>query len=131
MSFDLNEYKKLYLITASDKLSEMTKLLSAIEINHNPKAISDFHRQAHSIKSQSFIMGYAQLGLAGKILESLFRAVKEARITLNPVLIQKVRQMINAMSLSLQNIQDQLGEFNLSKEIRSLEDYTEIRLSDP
>lgn len=131
MHVDLNSYKKLYLDTASAKLSEMTILFEKIAENQDPQAISDFHRLSHSIKSQSLVMGYAQLGLAGKILEALFRAVKEDRISLSGEVIQIVRQTITSMKASLQSIQSQTGELNLSKEIQSLEGYTPIKLLDP
>ncbi|MDP4011261.1 MAG: hypothetical protein Q8P72_03475 [Candidatus Roizmanbacteria bacterium] len=131
MHVDLNSYKKLYLDTASAKLSDMTALFEKIAENQDPQAIADFHRFSHSIKSQSLVMGYAQLGLAGKILEALFRAVKEGRINLNEEVIHIVRQTITSMKASLQSIQNQTGELNLSKEIQSLEEHTPIRLLDP
>ena len=131
MPIDLNEYKQLYLKTASDKLSEMTDLLSAVEQRHDPKAQADFHRLAHSIKSQSLVMGYYQLGLAGKILEALFRAVQKDQIKLDTNIFEIIKKTLNAMNQSLISIQSQQGELNLSHEIQSLEEHTKIRLLDP
>lgn len=131
MPVDLNEYKQLYLETASEKLSEMTNFLSDIEQNHDPKAQADFHRLAHSIKSQSLIMGYSHLGLAGKILEALFRAVQKDQIKLDKNIFEIIRQTLDAMSRSLKSIQSQQGELNLSNEIQSLEEHTKMKLLDP
>ena len=131
MTVDLNEYKKLYLETAEIKLSEMSALLNSIETNHNPQSIADFHRLSHSIKSQSLVMGYTQLGLAGKILEALFLAVKENKIDLRQDLVKLVRQTIFAMDRSLKSIENQQGESSISKEIQSIESHTKIKLLDP
>jgi len=131
MPVDLNEYKQLYLETASEKLSEMTNFLRAIEQNHDPKAQADFHRLAHSIKSQSLVMGYFQLGLAGKILEALFRAVQKDQIKLDKNIFEIIRLTLGAMGRSLKSIQSQQGELNLSNEIQSLEEHTKMRLLDP
>ena len=131
MPVDLNEYKQLYLETASEKLSEMTNFLSAVEQNHDPKAQADFHRLAHSIKSQSLVMGYFQLGLAGKILEALFRAVQKDQIKLDKSIFEIIRLTLDAMGRSLKSIRSQQGELNLSNEIQSLEEHTKMRLLDP
>jgi len=131
MHVNLNSYKKLYLDTASAKLSDMTALFEKIAENQDPQAIADFHRLSHSIKSQSLVMGYTQLGLAGKILEALFRAVQKDQIKLDTNIFEIIRKTINAMSQSLIRIRSQQGELNLSHEIQSLEEHTKIRLLDP
>jgi len=131
MPADLNEYKQLYLETASTKLTNMFDLLQKVELHHDSQAQADFHRLAHSIKSQSLVMGYSQLGLAGKILEALFRAVQNKQIELNEHLYVIIKKTLDGMSNSLKSIQMQRGELNLSKEIQSLEEHTKIKLLDP
>lgn len=131
MPVDLNEYKQLFLQTASSKLSAMIQLINAIEVNQDMQDRADFYRLAHSLKSQSLVMGYTQLGLAAKILEALFRAVRKNQIQLDANLILIVKQTLQAMRQSLQSIRHQQGELSLSKEVQSLEEHTKIKLLDP
>lgn len=129
MALDLQEYKKLYLHTSQELLTKIQQGVSDLKKNpQNTDTLSEIHRAAHSLKSQSLVMGYTQLGLAGRILEALFLNVKEAKITLTDELMEIVEQSMTAMSASLADIREGHGELNLSSHISAIENNTEIKL---
>lgn len=131
MSIDLQEYKKLYLQTSQDLLHDIASCVQSLEEDFsNMIMIDTAHRSAHSFKSQSLVMGYTQTGLAGKILEKLFKNAKEKTIELNDEILTSIRELLNSMQQSLDSIQDNHGEGNLSQAIQKLEANTTIKLLD-
>lgn len=129
MAIDLHEYKKLYLQTSQELLSRIQNGVSTLKENPTDmNTLSEVHRAAHSLKSQSLVMGYTQLGLAGRILESLFLNIKEGKVNLHTELTPIVEDALKAMSTSLTGIRDGHGEQNLSAHISAIENSTEISL---
>jgi len=129
MALDLQEYKKLYLETSQELLTKIQQGVADLRENpQNMDILSEVHRAAHSLKSQSLVMGYTQLGLAGRILEALFLNIKETKITLSDELMEIVEQSLTAMSASLTDIRQGHGEHNLSSYISNIENNTEIKL---
>lgn len=129
MAIDLHEYKKLYLQTSQELLKTIQNGVATLKNNPQEQSVlADIHRAAHSLKSQSLVMGYTQLGLAGRILEVLFMNVKEQKIVLNEELVRMIDDLLTAMGQSLQDIHDGHRELNVSSYISDIEKNTEIRL---
>lgn len=75
-------------------------------------------------------MGYTQTGLAGKIIEKLFKNVKEGSISLNHELLSIIQELLDSMQHSLDLIKENHGEGNLAAAIQKLETHTTIKLID-
>ncbi len=129
MAIDLHEYKKLYLQTSQELLKKIQDGVSALKENPTDmNTLSEVHRAAHSLKSQSLVMGYTQIGLAGRILEALFLNIKDGKIEQNSELTTLVESALTAISTSLAGIREGHGEKNLSSHISAIENNTEISL---
>lgn len=127
MAIDINEYKKLYITTARDLLGVMNHALSAMKIDRcEQEAINDFHRAAHSLKSQSLVMGYTQTGLASKILEQLFRDLKDQLTCATPEILSLIEKTVKKLHQSIENIENQQGEIDLTEETEHLSKLTSI-----
>ena len=106
MAINLSEYKTLYVSTAHDLIRTLQNSFEALQKDMcDKKAIEEFHRAAHSLKSQSLVMGYTKTGLASKMLEHLFAAIKENKTCLDaqimPVIkttMEKIHESVNAIS---------------------------------
>lgn len=131
MTINLHEYKKLYIDTASEKLIKITDGLQKLQNSIDHEVISEIHRLSHSFKSQSLIMGYSQLGLAGKMLETIFLSIKENKISINKNLLTIIKQTVIAMQSSLDHIKKHKGEINIMNDIKSLEKNTNYGIFDP
>ncbi|QQS44556.1 Hpt domain-containing protein [Candidatus Roizmanbacteria bacterium] len=127
MAIDLHEYKKLYLQTSQELLSTIKNGLIAMNTNPGDKnVLAEVHRAAHSFKSQSLVMGYAQLGLCGRVLEALFLGMKEGSIDPNAELSGIVNETLEAMDTSLANVRNGQGELDLSSHISKIENQAGI-----
>lgn len=129
MTVDLAAYKKLYLTTAQELLTELADGVADLRNGEQAK-IAATHRAAHSFKSQSLVMGYTQLGLAGRILEALFLRIKNHEIQPTENLLQTVQHMLKRMQESLQAIQQNQGEVNLSPDMTAIETQASVTLLD-
>ncbi len=127
MAIDLHEYKKLYLQTSQELLSTIQKGLESLNADpHDKNTLAEVHRAAHSLKSQSLVMGYAQLGLCGRVLEALFLGMKEGSIDPDAELSGILNETLDAMDTSLANVRDGQGELDLSSHISKIENQTGI-----
>lgn len=127
MAIDINEYKKLYITTARDLLKIMNRALSAMKTDRcDQKAINDFLIAAHSLKSQSLVMGYTQTGLASKILEQIFRDLKDQLTCATPEVLPLIEKAVIKLHQSIGNIENQQGEIDLAEETEHLSKLTSI-----
>jgi len=77
-SNDLTKYKDLYLQTAQQYLQTYTSNLTAYMSNQTmQEAINQMFISIHSIKSQSLVMGYTELGNYCKEIEQRLREIKD------------------------------------------------------
>jgi len=128
MPIDLQEYKELYLQTSAKLLVEIRSDLAAYR--EDPTVITTLHRNAHSLKSQSLVMGYTQIGLASKILESSFKHVKEGNLTLTHDLQKLIENTLTTIQRSLADTSGDSSEATLAECIKQIEAATEMRLLD-
>lgn len=121
MNIDVTEYKLLYIKTARDLIGAMKQNLQILETDRcNQELIADFHRAAHSFKSQSLVMGYTKSGLVGKLLEQIFRDIKEKKSCVPENMLPILNQCIQKLSDSISTIETQGNELDLTTEIESL-----------
>ena len=127
MAIDIAEYKTLYIKTSRDLISTMTHTLEKLKIDKcNKQLISELHRAAHSFKGQSLVMGYTKSGLAAKMLEQIFRDMKEQVTCATDELIPLVERVVHKLAVSVDNIENQSGELDLAQETEELSKLTSI-----
>ncbi len=114
MAIDIAEYKTLYIKTARDLITIMQQALIGLKENVcDKKLIADFHRAAHSFKSQSLVMGYTQSGLAAKMLEDMFRDTKDHETCVTEKTIPHIQNIVNQLGESVTSIETQGTELNI------------------
>ncbi|CAN5169629.1 hypothetical protein BH09PAT2_BH09PAT2_07060 [soil metagenome] len=127
MSIDISEYKTLYIKTARDLIRTMSESLEQLRKDRcDEKAIGNFHRAAHSFKSQSLVMGYTKSGLAARMLEQIFRDMKDELTCPTDQLMPIIEHTVNKFSDSINSIENQLGELDLTEETEQLNTLTAI-----
>lgn len=127
MSTDLAQYRELYLKTSRDLLTEMqTQLTRLTNDQEDAEAIAIFHRTAHSLKSQSLVMGYEQIGNVSRQLEALFLLFKEKELSLNQTYIDMVTTIISHIEHAILDIEKSEHEPDLSEDIKELKKHTNI-----
>lgn len=65
---DLKSYTALYLINAQEEITSIRSLVSQKDVD-----IKTLHRVCHSLKGQSFFMGFNDIGLKALELETYFK----------------------------------------------------------
>jgi chemotaxis protein histidine kinase CheA len=123
MTIDISQYRTLYLTTAYDLLKTMKAHWEILNKDTaDSKALDELHRAAHSLKSQSLVMGYPQLGLLNKELELLFRECKEGKIKITQTLLDTVKRTITSSEYSLDRISQNQTEPDINPQIREIEE---------
>jgi chemotaxis protein histidine kinase CheA len=121
MVTDLSQYRELYLETARKLLSEMKKSKMEFESNSSPTtALDELHRNAHSLKSQSLVMGYPKLGLLNKSLEAVFLGLKEKNIQYNSQIEGIIERALTSIAFSLDHIEKTNDEGDISHQIEEM-----------
>src|SRR5690348_2102551 len=78
MKYKLSAYKDLYIETARVYLKNLSQDMSTLENNHNDTyAIQDSYISAHSLKSQSAVMGFTEMETLCQVMEELFHDLRE------------------------------------------------------
>lgn len=72
VDFDLKSYTALYLKNAQEEIDLIRSLFS-----QNDKDVKALHRICHTLKGQSFFMGFNDIGLKALELETYFRSLLE------------------------------------------------------
>lgn len=72
VDFDLKSYTVLYLKNAHQEISEIRRF-----VNEGSTDIKTLHRMCHSLKGQSFFVGFNDIGLKALELETYFRSQLE------------------------------------------------------
>jgi chemotaxis protein histidine kinase CheA len=119
---DKVKYKSLYIQTARAYVRDMQTNLSILLTGaENPDAISVVHLAAHSLASQSLLMGYATTGSASFAIEKIFKARMEGHLSFKVSTLQMIDSIVNKISLSLDEIEKTGHELDLTDESKELE----------
>ena len=128
MSNDLSQYKNLYLQTARDLLITLKKNKQIIDVKQqDKKALEEIHRAAHSLKSQSLVMGYPKLGLLNKELEVVFYHLKDGSLEYSRSMCEIIDRALTCIAYSLDRIEKNNTEGDITQQIEEVD--TIIQLS--
>src|SRR5438270_364751 len=109
---DRKKYKKLFLKTGRAYIKDMEKNIDAIHKNyHKNNAIENLFISVHSLRGQSLMMGYSNLGNYLDTLERTLHAKQEHLLGLD----YKVMNAIESGIRKLKSLFDQL-EINDTKD---------------
>ncbi|HLD01679.1 MAG TPA: Hpt domain-containing protein [Patescibacteria group bacterium] len=119
MNNDLTQFSDLYIQTAQDYIALMKKNIDLfLENSTKTSAVEQLFIASHSLKSQSAVMGYTTTSEASKLLEHLFRAVKENQLTLTKEMIAQAVLLIKKLEESIKMIAQTKKELDLTTDIK-------------
>jgi two-component system chemotaxis sensor kinase CheA len=121
---DQQQYKALYLQTAREYVKilqeNLTKLNSG---NETADVIDTLHRDSHSLKGQSEMMGYHSIGVLALLMEDIFRNKKEKNLILTPEIVNQMSQGVQEIAVSLDQIDKvnkELDLYEITEKLKSL-----------
>lgn len=107
MGVDLGNYKELYIKTAHEYIDAMhAGLMIVASESNNSDAIETVYRSAHSLKSQSLLMGYKNTASLNEFIEHVFRNIKDGKVTITEKILLEVKTALEKIEDSVQSIDD-------------------------
>ena len=111
---NLSEFKTLYLSTAKEYLQAIRNGLEVLRTDpSNTEEIEIVHRSAHSLKSQSLVMGYETTGKLAHAIEVIFRNLHDTQGSLHESTMEDVEKGVGGLESSIRQIETTGGEQNL------------------
>lgn len=127
---DQIKYKSLYLQTARQLVGELLNNLNLLQADkEKSEAIEVLHRDAHSLKGQSLMMEYQSMSSLSLLIEKIFQAVLEKKITVSDELVSKLTAVIPHMEASLDSLEKENHEKDLSQDIADLQKISGVDVS--
>lgn len=122
MKQPLSAYKNLYIETAKVYLTNLSKDLNALTRNHADKyAIQDSYICAHSLKSQSAVMGFSEMEALCQVIERLFHDIHIGNLVLTDELLTLLKHALHGLQRSIIRIEMENTEDNLTKHREDLQ----------
>lgn len=124
MSFsqdDQQKYKALYVQTAQEYIDQIRNNLLKLQSDKtNIEIIDTLHREYHSLKGQSEMMGYTNIGSLSALHEELFLSITENKFSVTEEVITTFLACNEAMKSCVEEIEKTNNEIDLSAYIRDL-----------
>lgn len=122
---ELAQYKTLYLKTARDYILSLQKSIATLlKDPQNKEAVDQVHIDSHSLKSQSLLMQYNNIGLFCEAVEKACVSVIETNLKFTPEILQIINNGIQKMFDSLREIESHDKDLDLSDEINKLKQFS-------
>lgn len=102
---DVAKYKSLYIETARKYLIELRENVALLQSEESHDAIRTCHIAAHSLKSQSAVIGYTQISTISSTIEALFRAKEEGTGELDSAALEQVQHDVEKMLALVEEIE--------------------------
>ena len=118
---DITQYKSLYLQTSWGYLNMLRKNVAfLLKGTQAENALDSAHLAAHSLKSQSILMGYNQIGKISEEMEKIFNETKENKTMLKESTLRIILSGLKKVQISLAQISENGGEVDMIEEINKL-----------
>lgn len=128
---DIIKYKSLYLQTSWGYLNMLQKNNAFLLLDQkNISAIEASHLAAHSLKSQSLLMGYSQIGKLSGQMEEIFKAAKDGKFNITKDILNIFSSVIKKIHDSLEKISESQLEIDMSEESNKLKELFNISIDD-
>lgn len=121
-NINIADFKKLYVKTAREYVKSLQENLRRVK--HDKKfqdSLIILHRNAHSLKGQSIVMGYNETATLAHLLENIFYVAQGKKTILTDEVIVLIKNSIDKILVSLQSIEKNGKEINLSEQVKNLE----------
>src|SRR6266404_2663407 len=103
---DQLKYKALYLQTAQAYVKDLHDNLTLLTTGKETTEVIDtLHRDAHSLKGQSEMMGYHAIGALSLLMENIFRAKKENNLVLTEAIVTQLTDGVKEIAVCLNEIE--------------------------
>jgi chemotaxis protein histidine kinase CheA len=130
MATDLSEFKQLYNQTANEYLQKLQNGIVAVKANPTDHDVMKvMHLSAHSLKSQSLVMGYTSIGHLCALLEKTFASVLDQTLTFSDEIISTTEQAITELAVSLKRVTDEGVESDLTQPYEKLSQVTGLKVT--
>lgn len=126
---DQAKYRSLYFTTAKPYVQELQNAMSTFlqgTMDESKKEVA--HRSAHSLKSQSEMMGFHQISSVSGAIEHIFQAHVEKTLELTPDLLQIMKTAVDAIADAVQKLENNETEPDLSVQKDALVASSHIQL---
>lgn len=124
---DITKYKALYLQAAKDNLNNLQKHITQLSQGiESEELYESTHREAHSLKSESLLMGYTSMGELAATIEIVFEERKATNTSLSRDVLSLIDQSVKEMLASLDEIKNNNKEIDLSAYIQQLKDVAKL-----
>jgi two-component system chemotaxis sensor kinase CheA len=107
MSTKEEEYRDIFLTEAIENYNEINRLLTVLE--KNPSDIKSVHalfRITHTLKGNATGMGFEHIAELAHVLEDLFGAVREGKVTISPEMFVSVYKAADVLSELIDAVQN-------------------------
>jgi chemotaxis protein histidine kinase CheA len=103
---DLNSYKNLYLQTAEEYVNNMSLSYSKLSTNSkDDEAANMVHLSAHSLRSQSQVMGFISVANLCANIEKTSRDIEDGVVQIDDKFIIFLKDSIDKLKLELAKIE--------------------------
>lgn len=123
---DQVKYKALYLQTARQYVTNLQANLTKLSGGETKDIIDTLHRDSHSLKGQSLMMGYQAVGSLALLMENIFRAKTEKTLDLTTEIITELSAGVKEIGLCLDEIDKNNKELDLNSNIEKLKSLTKV-----
>ena len=121
---DLSSYKNLHVQTALDYVKSIKEALEVLTKDpEDAEAVKTIHLDSHSLKSQSFAIGYKTNAQLFKTLEDIFARNMEYPQPISYELVEDLKTCVVAFEESLQSIQESGNEKDLTRVDEKMQKY--------
>lgn len=118
---DINKYKTLYLQAARDNVQNLeTNIAQLLQGVESEELYETMHREAHSLKSESLLMGYATTGELAATIEQIFEQRKETNTSLSRDMLSLIEQSVKKLFSTLSEIEKNSKELDMSEQTNQL-----------
>lgn len=106
MATDLSEYRGLYFKTAKEYLEKlMSGVVSFSSGESSAEIIHSMHVSAHSLKSQSQLIGFHTVAQVAGAMEDILREVKEGKRLVSPEVIAFCKQATDSLLVTISQLE--------------------------
>ncbi|OGK35925.1 hypothetical protein A3A93_05750 [Candidatus Roizmanbacteria bacterium RIFCSPLOWO2_01_FULL_38_12] len=126
MISSMADYHDLYLQTAGDLIKVLQQLKKISTSKNDKNTIFEFYRAAHSLKSQSLMMGYEQIGMTCRLLEALLRDIHDGKQIVSSLILADAEAVVDHLKRSLDQIKNKNKELDHGEDIKKLQNYISL-----
>lgn len=127
MNTNLAQYKDLYIKTATKYVRDLQDGINKLQNNSaDPAVIDSMYIAAHSLGSQSLVMGFTSTGQCCRSIEHVLYANKTKQTMPSASLQALLQPTIAKIAKSLQTIEESEQELSLEEQTQQLAPFEKV-----